>query len=379
MNQPDETIEISGPNNGRWYFTQIPDWIALHPDLKDAAFRLYIIIRSLVMEKQDDHVRKLTHDEIAYMMVGKNGKPSTVSTVKALLRNLEDVGLIEHPDGTRMASPTGRGDPNAKLRYRLNDWPDKQSYDGWRNAFDKLDWYTEDWPETRTDIAGEGYAAWLAGEEKASPPRKAHDRGEEKASPQAKENIRLRRSFSSQDSPVTSGNASSNKPLQEAPSISSSSPPNGHADAEPTPAPKKTKKTNEDDQDTQAAHHLTQRLTDAPGGPPTPDEAAKVLEHVRAQAARSGTPHIHRIHTWITRRETSALLADLAHVRNTEARSRVDVCGLHPGRKTLPCRPCEVMARGGLLDELRAELARVGHAARPDLARVLGEHQHAAA
>src|SRR5699024_8085134 len=84
------------PNDGRWYFTQIPDWIALNPSLKDGAFRLYVILRSLIVEKDDDHVRLLTHDEIAYMMVGKNGKPSTVSTVKALLRNLEEVGLIEH-------------------------------------------------------------------------------------------------------------------------------------------------------------------------------------------------------------------------------------------------------------------------------------------
>lgn len=316
-----ETVEFAGPDNGRWHFTQIPDWIALCPDLKDGAFRLYVILRSLVIEKQDDHIRKLTHDEIAYMMVGKNGKPSTVSTAKSLLRNLEEVGLIEHPDGARMASPTGRGNPNAPLRYRLIDWPDRQSYDGWRNAFDKLDWHSDDWEKTRSDVAGDDYAAWLTGEGKTTPPRRARKQGEQKASPKAKENTRHRRSFSSQDSPPTSNDAPSNKPLQEDPARSSSS----SAEVEDithevTPPTEKKTKTPEQI----IIDKLTSTDAQPQGGPPTPEEATAIKRRVISDAATDGV-RVRSPEGYLSGRDVTLLEQDLAAVRglqpNTDART----------------------------------------------------------
>lgn len=311
MSDTSETIALTGPDNGRWHFTQIPDWIALCPDLKDGGFRLYCILRSLIIEKQDDHVRVLTHDQIASLMVGKNGKPSTVSTVKALLRNLEDVGLIEHPDGTRMASPTGRGNPNAKLRYRLNDWPDKQRYAGWRNAFDKLDWYTADWEQTRTDVAGPDYAAWLAGEGKASPARAANEGGEQKASPQAKENTRHGRSFSSQDSPVTSENVSPNKPLEEVPARSSSSSAEvediTHEAAAPVVAEKKTKMETSSD-------IIKTRLADEQV---TDTEADQIAKNINDAGDGHGG-RIKSLPTWVANRDINTLRDDLMLVRGLQ-------------------------------------------------------------
>lgn len=366
MSEPNETVEISGPNNGRWHFTMIPDWIALCPDLKDGGFRLYCILRSLVSEKQDTPVRVLTHDQIASLMVGKNGKPSTVSTIKALLRNLEDVGLIEHPDGTRMASPTGRGNPNAKLRYRLNDWPDKQRYAGWRNAYDKLDWYTEDWPETRTDVAGDDYAAWLAGEGKTSPPRKARERGEQKATPQAKENTRHRRSFSSQDLPVTSENVSSNKPLQEVPARSSSSSAPVIPDPEPAPTPEKKTKTLEPED------IVIERLADEQC---TTDEAVAVVNRIEAQGD-NGKP-INRIVPWVKGRSIRDLRRDLAQVRRyADAPPPDAVCSEHGlSLASGKCSSCEGDMNTGDFETVRKILERDGADARPDIARRTGAPQ----
>jgi len=308
MTEPNETVEISGPKTGRWFFTQIPDWICLHPDLKDGAFRLYVVLRSLVSEKQDENVRILTHDEIAYMMVGKNGKTSTVSTVKALLRNLEDVGLIEHPDGSRMASPTGRGNPNAPLRFRFVDWPNPQDHNGWRNAYDKLDWYTPDWEESRTDVPGDDYAAWLTGEEKTSPPRRARKQGEQKATPQAKENTRHRRSFSSQDSPLTSGNVSSNKPLEEVPGTSSSSSAEVEDITHEATLPVAEKKTKiESAQEIIKSRLANEECTD--------DEAATIAVNIDAAGTSTGE-RIKSLPTWVTRRDITTLRGDLAQVRH---------------------------------------------------------------
>lgn len=373
MNEPNETIEISGPDNGRWHFTQISDWIALNPDLKDGAFRLYVILRSLIIEKQDDHIRKLTHDEIAYMMVGKNGKPSTVSTVKALLRNLEEVGLIEHPDGTRMASPTGRGNPTAELRYRLIDWPDKKSHTGWRNAFDKLDWHSEDWAETRSDVAGDDYAAWLAGEQKTTPPRRARKQGEQKASPKAKENTRHRRSFFSQDSPATSDDAPSNKPSQEAPGISSSS----SAEVEDVtheatpPAPKK--KTSKPQDREQAKTLIGEHFPDS-----ADDEREAIIDLVYAEAAAKGRK-IGFIASYVSGRPDALLEQDLAQVRRHSAAPTATECGDH--HQAMPAYGCPLCAgeiKAGDPEDiarLRAHLALVGEKARPDLARLLGAPQ----
>lgn len=311
----DEVIEFTGPANGRWFFTQIPDWIALCPDLKDGAYRLYAILRSLVHEKQDDSIRVLTHDQIASLMVGKNGKPSTVSTVKALLRNLEDVGLIEHPDGSRMASPTGRGNPNAQLRYRLNDWPDKQRYAGWRNAYDKLKWYSKDWAETRTDVAGDDYAAWLAGEGKTSPTRDNEEGGEQKTSPQAKKKTRHRRSFSSQDSPTTSGNAPSNKSSEQA-SVTTSSSSVTAADTTPT-AGAQEKKTKTTTPEQIIINKLNAPDAQPQGGPPTPDEAATIKRRVISQAAADGV-RIRSIEGYLSGRDVVLLEQDLAAVRGTQ-------------------------------------------------------------
>ena len=164
--------------------------------------------------------------------------------------------------------------------------------------------------------------------------------------------------------PLKEGAKSAPYPSEEP---SSSSP--GRADV---PQQRKEKKKTSFEE--QATTQILERLAGAPGGPPTLEESAKVLEHIRAEAAKKGTPTIHNIHTWVTGRHDSTLLADLEHVRHHAGGrngARSDVCGLHPGRKTLPCRPCTLAGKQGLVEYLEPELARVGADARPDLVEAL--------
>jgi hypothetical protein len=41
-------VELLPPAEEGWYRTQIPDWVALHPQMTHTAFRLYCIVPSLV-------------------------------------------------------------------------------------------------------------------------------------------------------------------------------------------------------------------------------------------------------------------------------------------------------------------------------------------
>lgn len=166
----------------------------------------------------------------------------------------------------------------------------------------------------------------------------------------------------------TSRGVSESPNLLIAPS-SSPSPPAPAADV-----PQQRKEEKKKSFEEQATTLILERLTNTPGGPPTLEEMPKMLERIRSEAAKKGTPTIHNMHTWVTNRHDSALLADLEHVRHHAGGrngARADVCGLHPGRKTLPCRMCTMAGKQGLVEYLEPELARVGADVRPDLAEAL--------
>ena len=137
--------------------TPMPDWITLHPKVTHTAYRLYAIMRALLVQKGRDGELWLSHDEISHLMVGQNGRPATVSTVKATLRNLAEVGLVEHPDGSKMASPTGRGNPTKELAYRLNETSRATQ---WQSASDKAGAYAPGW---RTDHEADSGTVYLIG------------------------------------------------------------------------------------------------------------------------------------------------------------------------------------------------------------------------
>jgi len=408
VTQHDENlIELVGPTSDGWYRTQIPDWIALHPDLKDGAFRLYVILRSLILEKQKTKIRVLSYDQLAFLMVGKNGKPTSVSTIKSLLRNLHDLGLVDNPDGARLVTSTGHGGISSRRRYRLNDWPkDRDSYTGWRNTFDKLAAFTEDWRDTRTDVCPGNLEGQKAD-------RRA-DQGEHsvpstltRVSPaQLVSQISDRYGqisdhdgqISDARTPVTSENATSLKEFPKEVFSSSSAP----AEAAAPPRPRRSEEEEKNntkgqkgcssdqqrcttctmvDQrkcttctkgaetpETRAIRVVLDRLADHS---PTEDEARAVITHIRNQATQRGTT-IARIDKWIDGRDTTTLLADLAHIR-AQTTHQGPGCGIHR-RKTLPCRMCAIAAATGDFEPLLAELKRVGPDERPDLADLCAGH-----
>jgi len=104
---------------------------------------------------------------------------------------------------------------------------------------------------------------------------------------------------------------------------------------------------------------------------PTEDEARAVITHIRNQATQRGTT-IARIDKWIDGRDTTTLLADLAHIR-AQTTHQGPGCGIHR-RKTLPCRMCAIAAATGDFEPLLAELKRVGPDERPDLADLCAGH-----
>lgn len=377
MSEPTETIEFSGPDTGGWHFTQIPDWIPLHPDLKDGAFRLYCILRSLISEKQDEKVRVLSHDQIAFLAVGKNGKPLSASAVKGLLRNLHEVGLVDNPDGKRIVTSTGNGGIETRRRYRLTDWPDRASYLGWRNARAKLAGYSPQWRDSRCD------AAPGAVDGQKSDPRADQQRNTETAghlvgqkSDRAGQKSVRRGQKSVGGEAVTSGNAPSNKSLEEASLRSSSSSAEvediTHEAAPPVAAEKR--KTNEREQ---AKTLLGERLPDS-----TDDERDAIINVILAEAAAKGIK-VGFLVSYVRGRPDTLLEQDLAQVRRHSAPPTVTVCGDH--QQDMPPHGCALCAgeiKAGDPEDiarLRAHLAMVGEKTRPDLARLLGAPQKAPA
>lgn len=360
--QTSETLEISGPTSNGWYRTQIPDWIALHPDLKDGAFRLYVIMRSLILEKQTTKVRVLSHEQLAFLLVGKNGKSASVSTVKALLRNLHEIGLVDNPDGARLVSSTGNAGIESRRRYRMSDWPaDRDTFTGWRNTFDKLDAFTEDWRETRPDAAPTRHKTAA----RADQGRKGVRAGELEGQKSDRDRQISDRSgqISDANGAVSSGNATSLKEVPEVDAVTSSS--SASAPAEPpapaaeAPAPKKTKKTPE---------QIVMERTDA-----TEDEARAVVELVLAQAAADGT-QVRVPYRWLEDRDHHVLAQDLAAVRRRSSRPGAQTCGLHNVllEQGGGCSSCYGDLKAGDSATVRAHLAEVGGDARPDLVAVLG-------
>lgn len=120
--------------------------------------------------------------------------------------------------------------------------------------------------------------------------------------------------------------------------------------------------------ETRAIRVVLDRLADHS---PTEDEARAVITHIRNQATQRGTT-IARIDKWIDGRDTTTLLADLAHIR-AQTTHQGPGCGIHR-RKTLPCRMCAIAAATGDFEPLLAELKRVGPDERPDLADLCAGH-----
>lgn len=148
MTTDNQVFDLVAAEGLRLSFTPIRDWTMLHPELRGTPFQLYAIMRSLVIEKTGDQSsRRITLDQLCWLLPGVNGKPTSLTVVKDALRALDRLGLVTNPDSERLVTSTGDRGIKSHRRFQINDLP-PDGFRGWRNAWDKLDAYRENW---RTD------------------------------------------------------------------------------------------------------------------------------------------------------------------------------------------------------------------------------------
>ncbi|MFI9724615.1 hypothetical protein ACIHFE_34175 [Streptomyces sp. NPDC052396] len=149
-NEPEELIEFTGDITDYWSYTQVRDWILLHAELSRTALHLYLLLRSMVSEtarRMGGGLRRMSLDQLCWLLPGINGKPASPTMIKDALRVLAQWNLVTNPDGGRLVTSAGKGAiQNTYRRYQVNDLP-PDAYTGWRNVWDKLDAYTPDWRE----------------------------------------------------------------------------------------------------------------------------------------------------------------------------------------------------------------------------------------
>ena len=382
---PTEDVEFIGPNDDGWYRTQIPDWIALCPQVTHTAYRLYVIVRSLILEKRPTKkVRLLSHEQLAFLLPGPNGKPSGVRTVKDALQVLTQIGLVSNPDGERIVTSGGKGVIHTRRRYQLHDWPTvKVSMTVWRNSFDKLDAFTQDWRQTRTDV----FAGENVGRDSAPRSDQAQDTGSgtPDATPQddvsAGENVgrdsarrrrdsARRRRDSARNADTTSDDVA---PLKQFPQgVSSSS---GGSSTSPAPSgPGEEEDESPSAPKTPSATAVdVMARTDA-----TAEEAEAVLDAIEDDAEHRNVD-VGSLRRYVAgfadrdlRRHLKSVRAQRASESRTEANQATateadTTCQEH--REQLPCIVCDTSPK----PVLSGLLKKYGPIRRPDIARRLDD------
>ncbi|WP_340689207.1 hypothetical protein REH65_33385 (plasmid) [Saccharopolyspora sp. ID03-671] len=171
----EEAQEFLAPDNGGWHYTIMRDWIAVCPDISATAARLYWIVRSIMHEK-GDRKRRLSIDQICWLLPGINGKPSSETRVKTALRELEAAHLLSNPEGDVVRRwvtdpQTGKQTRENYRRWQIHDFP-TQGYQGPKSAIALLDEYPgPGWREaaTQTPNAPEGRKSAPQASPKPSP------------------------------------------------------------------------------------------------------------------------------------------------------------------------------------------------------------------
>lgn len=145
MTADNQAFDLVAADGLRLSYTPIRDWTMLHPELRGTPFQLYAIMRSLVVDKAAEQLsRRVTIDQLCWLLPGVNGKPTSETAVKDALKVLDRLGLVTNPDSERLVTSTGKGGVEVRRRFQINDLP-PDGFHGWRNAWDKLNDYREDW------------------------------------------------------------------------------------------------------------------------------------------------------------------------------------------------------------------------------------------
>ncbi|MFE2684538.1 hypothetical protein [Streptomyces mirabilis] len=150
----DELYEFSGTITDYWSYTQIRDYVMLMPGMTHTAFRLYCLLRSMMVEAsrrpRRSGMRRMTLDQLCWLLPGPKDKPLSVNAMREVLKTLESLDLVVPKDSVELAGITkfkgaARSAQGISRGFTVNDLPPDAEHFGWRNAWDKLDAYTPDW------------------------------------------------------------------------------------------------------------------------------------------------------------------------------------------------------------------------------------------
>ncbi|MFE2314148.1 hypothetical protein ACFXC8_13295 [Streptomyces sp. NPDC059441] len=148
-------FEFSGDITDYWSYTQVRDYVMLMPGITHTAYRFYSILRSMMIEaarRPRSGMRRMTIDQMCWLLPGPNDKPLSVSAMYDVLKTLEELNLVLPGDTLELEGASKlKGKAKAAMAIargmRVMDLPPSARYTGWRNAWDKLDAYRPDWRE----------------------------------------------------------------------------------------------------------------------------------------------------------------------------------------------------------------------------------------
>src|SRR5699024_9457173 len=93
-------IQFRSPE-GPWKFAQILDWITIYPAIDHTAYRVYATFVA-VTTKESRFRRRLTLDQMRWLVPGVNGKPMKYGAFRNALKTLDRLGLV------RVAQSSGK-------------------------------------------------------------------------------------------------------------------------------------------------------------------------------------------------------------------------------------------------------------------------------
>ncbi|MFI9214311.1 hypothetical protein ACIGW7_40050 [Streptomyces sp. NPDC053253] len=141
-----EEFEFEGDITDYWSPAVVRHWVLHLPEMKPTDFRLYMMFRAMFTSSPHG-LRRMSIDELCWLLSEEEGKEVGESTVRAALKRLEKAHLVSNPDGERIVTSTGKGGiQNVARRYKVHDLP-PDVHVGWANTWQKLDAYRPDWRE----------------------------------------------------------------------------------------------------------------------------------------------------------------------------------------------------------------------------------------
>lgn len=119
----DGELLFEGDITDYWSPAVVRHWVLHIPDMKPTDFRLYMVLRAMLTSSPHG-LRRMSNDELCWLLTEEGEKPVGESTVRAALKRLEKANLVTNPDGERIVTSTGKGGiQSISRRYKVHDLP----------------------------------------------------------------------------------------------------------------------------------------------------------------------------------------------------------------------------------------------------------------